>query len=138
MEQGIFTVPKNRDDENYLAHQESSLVYWSRLLSAPTCPGGRASLFVVELNASNVDGPAVAVPFNLDYKTEMEWMVVPASFEWHSIFQNDMAFFLQQDKELGKAETKAVAMKDEAKKLVRKRKAGHAKREPKVQKLHYK
>ena len=44
----------------------------------------------------------VAVPYDLDDETEMEWLVVPATVEWHDIYQTDMEFFLKQAKDLEK------------------------------------
>ena len=42
-------------------------------------------------------------------------MVVPATVEWHGIYQDDMAYFLKQAKALEKEEKAAVVAKEEAK-----------------------
>ena len=99
LEQDIYSVPLERDDENYLAHQESSIVYWSRLLASPS--GSSPLLFGVEL-AEHFHSPAAAVPYDFDDETEMEWLVVSATVEWHSIFQDDMEVIVKQAKEVEK------------------------------------
>ena len=105
LEQGIYSIPEGRDDDNYLCHQESSIVYWSPFLSAPSSRSEKPLLFVVDLT-KDFHSPAVVVPYDLDDDTEMEWMVVAASVEWHGIFQDDMDHFTKQAKEVKAGEKK--------------------------------
>ena len=101
LEQSIYSVPEDLPDDNYLAHQESSIVYWSRLSRSPDGPNDKPLLYVVNL-ANNFHSPVVAVPYDLEDETEMEWLVVPATVEWHGIYQTDMDFFFKQAKDLEK------------------------------------
>ena len=122
--QDMYSVPEGQLDTNFLAHQESCLVYSSSLLSNTNGPKDVPALFVVELNAENVHSPVVSVPFNLDDLSPMVWMIVEPTVEWHSNFQHDMDYFMKQAKDAERAaadkkrvsETETVEL-PEAKKL---------------------
>ena len=111
----MYSVPdqKLRADANYLAHQESSLVYWSCLKSGQIDKQAEPLLYVVDIGET-FHSPAVAVPFNLDDPSEIEWLLVPASIEWHSIYQTDMETFIKQAKQM-KRKANAAQKEREAK-----------------------
>jgi hypothetical protein len=81
--------------ENYFAHPSCSLLFWT-MMEWTFFKDGNASDNFIKVpklyitSTDNLCGSCIAVPYNLDQKPSIEWIIIRNREEWEECFDDDM------------------------------------------------
>ena len=83
--ESLYVTPTAIDDDNYRAHQATSIIYYSKLETQPTRRlKKKLQLRIVPVNSETFHSPCIAIPYDIDeLEEEVEWLFVEPRHEWN-------------------------------------------------------
>jgi hypothetical protein len=83
------------DLKNYLAHPSCSILFWTVMETEPSDNNREHVPKLYLTNTNNICGSCIAVPYDLQQKPTIEWIVLRNRDEWEEIFVSDMKVRVQ-------------------------------------------
>ena len=92
--EGLYGTPNDSNETNFRAHQSSSLIYYSELISDD---GTTPDLHLVKVAPKTFDHAIIALPYDVDDTVhELKWLFVEPRFDWDEIYTNCIEEMLQK------------------------------------------
>jgi hypothetical protein len=101
--QSLTSKPHNSDEKNFLAHQDSNLVYWARKMLNPISKKPRQKTddykaeqnlqdpLIAMVDSNTITGPCIAVPYDIDGCDDPHsYLFVKSRNSWPDVFTSLM------------------------------------------------